>query len=767
MRRRKIVKTKLLESRKYKYIFILFLLTLFHLYLMLLAREITPGSNHGELIAVSRVLGIPHPTGYPLFSMAGFAATLIPFGNVAMRVNLMCALFQVGLVFMTYSILKTLGVRFPVRLLFCVFPAMELLFLQQAVAAEVYGLHLFLLSLFVFALLKFNLTRSVRWFYLACFVFGLSLSNHLLSIFFMPLFFSPPLFSRLRRKISGAVFLIAGLSVYLYIPIRADVLPIAAWGTPNNIFSFIQHLSGTQFQGLMFQAPLHTMKLRFISGLRFMLFSGWNSVLIICFILGITAVFPRKKPVLSLLFAAGILNCVFSLGYNIHDIDVYFLPAIWIFFIISAIGLNRQGEGRISLWFLYPVFIAAVGYSLLNAYQRADLSENNLAYSYGKALLNSTPPHAVFRFQGDNAMNSLVYLRVVEHRRPDVTFVDTNGNFLPIRAVSRRSRPPFQVGSYRGISGRDQAYPSGCVYIRRNADQVSSPDPEIFSGLYRVQDYYLDNYSRELLAEFFINRAEFECERGDWSRGLRNYQRAADFAKDNPDVSGFIASLMASRGLMDQAVRIETDYLQNFPFNPRIANNLAYHLYLENKNLSMALRISEKAAAMSPATPAYHITLARLLFLTGDVSRAARMAGEYNIRDLQTEITRWRRFTQVNKISDSELKALPGRFRDIPVLYSAGLFSIVRAVGIDISRERLLTENECSLFVNAAKAGNAPQAAIYVLENLRKRFVLPDPCFNLLIALHKRLHNTARIKMLNACSVSGQFRLDSEQRRSG
>lgn len=49
--------------------------------------------DSGELIVVARSLGVAHPPGFPLWVMLGHVATLLPWGNVASRVNLASALF--------------------------------------------------------------------------------------------------------------------------------------------------------------------------------------------------------------------------------------------------------------------------------------------------------------------------------------------------------------------------------------------------------------------------------------------------------------------------------------------------------------------------------------------------------------------------------------------------------------------------------------------------------------------------------------------------
>ena len=73
-------------------------------YLKTLALTVT-GEDSGELIAAAATLGIPHPTGYPLWCLLGFAFTkIIPFGSVALRVNCMSAFFGAATVFLVILI---------------------------------------------------------------------------------------------------------------------------------------------------------------------------------------------------------------------------------------------------------------------------------------------------------------------------------------------------------------------------------------------------------------------------------------------------------------------------------------------------------------------------------------------------------------------------------------------------------------------------------------------------------------------------------------
>src|SRR5258706_2816945 len=49
--------------------------------------------DSGELILAARSLGVAHPPGFPLYVLLAHLATLVPIGNVAVRVNFASAVF--------------------------------------------------------------------------------------------------------------------------------------------------------------------------------------------------------------------------------------------------------------------------------------------------------------------------------------------------------------------------------------------------------------------------------------------------------------------------------------------------------------------------------------------------------------------------------------------------------------------------------------------------------------------------------------------------
>ena len=157
------------------------------LYLMTLCPTVYNGDS-GDLTTASYVLGVAHPTGYPLYMLVGKIFSLIPYGNIAFRYNLMSAVFcALSAVFVCLSIrlltksdLAAVGGGLMAAFATSVW--------NQATVAQTHGL----LGTFVAALIWFSLkwrdTKKTKWLFFATVTFGLGLSNHVSLIFCLPAF---------------------------------------------------------------------------------------------------------------------------------------------------------------------------------------------------------------------------------------------------------------------------------------------------------------------------------------------------------------------------------------------------------------------------------------------------------------------------------------------------------------------------------------------------------------------------------------------------
>ena len=157
------------------------------MYLKTLAVTVT-GEDSGELVAAASTLGIPHPTGYPLWCLLGFAFTkIIPIGDAAFRVNCMSAFFGAATVFLVILIVIRLTRSHLAGLGGGLSLAFSREFWEQSVIAEVYLLNAFFFAWCVLLLLAWRESRRDRlllWFSL---VYGLSLILAALYVYYRDL----------------------------------------------------------------------------------------------------------------------------------------------------------------------------------------------------------------------------------------------------------------------------------------------------------------------------------------------------------------------------------------------------------------------------------------------------------------------------------------------------------------------------------------------------------------------------------------------------
>ena len=204
----------------------------------------------GEFIACSYIMGVPHPPGAPLYILLGRLFSLLPFYEVAWRVNLMSALSSALAIWCAYlstaalarralggSSLQAFGDSRDLAVLFgAVVSALSLAFSYtfwfNAVEAEVYGYSIFFTALGVWLILYWEGTShgqaNDRWLLLIAYLFGLGGGIHLLCLLTVPTLLILVWFAdaRLRRLI----LLLLGIGVWAFL-----ALAVLGPGKPSNI----------------------------------------------------------------------------------------------------------------------------------------------------------------------------------------------------------------------------------------------------------------------------------------------------------------------------------------------------------------------------------------------------------------------------------------------------------------------------------------------------------------------------------------------------
>src|ERR1700746_1795048 len=110
------------------------------LYSLPAARDIV-GGDTPELITAAATLGVAHPSGYPLFTMLGHLLSLLPFGSIPFRVNLLsvvCDALAVGVVYLSaFRLIRSQLAGAVAALLLAVHPT----FWEWSLTAEVFPLN--------------------------------------------------------------------------------------------------------------------------------------------------------------------------------------------------------------------------------------------------------------------------------------------------------------------------------------------------------------------------------------------------------------------------------------------------------------------------------------------------------------------------------------------------------------------------------------------------------------------------------------------------
>ncbi|GMU94709.1 DUF2723 domain-containing protein [Ignavibacterium album] len=443
----------------------------FIVYLFTLAPSVIQ-IDSGELAAVQATLGIAHPTGYPLFTFLGYLFSLIPLPFTKIyQLNLLAALYStvaVGIFtftskfildnlnsFKTSKLQKTrkkskvkaenepFELDENQKIIFSVIAGLTLAFSKtfwfQSTSVEVYSLHLLLISLIILLLIKAfvhdstdNLSIRNPWF---VFALGLALgfSNHMTTLLILPgtayLYFNKERFtSKSFRKLIFMifVFLILLVVIYSYLPIRASQNPQLNWGNPVDLERILRHISGFQYQVWLFSSTDAAKKqlIYFITNLPSEYFLTLSLAVIGLFISFIKA---KKFFIFTLItFLAAV---IYSINYDISDIDSYFLLAYISLASFILFGLMKVYQmlitNKINKFAVLSVLLLFPVSQFIKSFPEVNQSKTVVYENYTKAMLNSVSENAlILSYQWDYFISASYYFQFVEKFKPRIAIVD-------------------------------------------------------------------------------------------------------------------------------------------------------------------------------------------------------------------------------------------------------------------------------------------------------------------------------------------------------
>jgi len=358
------------------------------------AQTILPGlaswGDSAKFQFIGKVLGTPHQPGYPLYVLINYLFIhVVPIGSIALRVNLLSAVFALAALLVFLNLLLVLKLRPWVAFITALSFAFMYSTWLYAIIPEVYSLNLLFLVVVINLLIRWGQTRGERYFYLACLVYGLSFGNHQVMIALLPSFIFWVWVTDRRsflepRKILWVIgCVLLGLATYLYIPWRTND-PATAYLELNTQawLDYLRH-PGTGIAFRLGLADILRQRLPVAAGIV------WKNIswLLLPAIFGIFVTKNRRLNIFLLLLLVTDLLVVMQL--DIPEADGMYLPAFLVMAIFLGFALEwlagQLGKNPRLAWGLaiVPIFFLWLNYA------RIDQSEHSLHDQRTKLILRA------------------------------------------------------------------------------------------------------------------------------------------------------------------------------------------------------------------------------------------------------------------------------------------------------------------------------------------------------------------------------------------
>lgn len=204
------------------------------------------GGDSGDFLSAIISKGIPHPSGYPLYTLIGILFNNLPLGHTsAWRVGLSSALFASLTIVFTYLTSYEIVKKRWISLIAGLTLAFLYPFWIYAEVAEVFSLHCLMIVSISYLCIKYIKEKKQKTLYLLSFLSGLSLTNNLTIVLMFPsigisvLIANIKIIKDLKTMVKCILLFILGLIPYIYIPIAAHFEPFINWDRAVTLRNFV------------------------------------------------------------------------------------------------------------------------------------------------------------------------------------------------------------------------------------------------------------------------------------------------------------------------------------------------------------------------------------------------------------------------------------------------------------------------------------------------------------------------------------------------
>ena len=197
-----------------------------------------------------------------------------------------------------------------------------------------------------------------------------------------------------------AVYVIPGLLLYLVLVFRAGSEPFFNWSDPRNLQNLLHHLSGSDFENLIFASGSV-----FTNNLKFFISTLPGEFAIVAFVLGLAGIYKAyrfNKNFFIFLLLIALASLIYALNYNIRDVQVYFIMFYITYSIFTAFGIIFVAEsiaGFFKVKVVPAVLLAGIVlsvYGFIHNYSANNNSNDYIIEDLSLNTMNSLDENAVY-----------------------------------------------------------------------------------------------------------------------------------------------------------------------------------------------------------------------------------------------------------------------------------------------------------------------------------------------------------------------------------
>lgn len=417
------------------------------------------GGDSAEYSTALSTFSIPHPPGYPLYSLLGNLITrIVPFGSIPWKASLLSSIPTLLTAFLIFLIIREITKHSGVAIVSSFFYIFLFPVWLYAEVPEVFALNNLLIAGITYCIISFNKTRSRTSPVFIYVLIGLSIAHHHTFILFIPAWYFL-ITRKLRKRFFTAgtkkniVAMLFGVSFYLYAFIASKFNPPIDWENSQSFMGILRLFTRSSygtFSSYTGVSPNIGNQIFDFFSLFIFIVQDFRILGTVFIILGLIYCIKKRDNISRFLMIALAAQFFFYFYSNFYlksslviaTFERFLIASYFILIFYFAFGLVfafQFIEKKILMYLYNPlskkisrlfIFLFMCMFILIlfitNYGSIKTIKYTKDFENYAIDILNSLPKDSILYLAGDTPYFTTEYVHSVEKKRPDIKLIYVN-----------------------------------------------------------------------------------------------------------------------------------------------------------------------------------------------------------------------------------------------------------------------------------------------------------------------------------------------------